>query len=119
MFAPERTANWDTSGTNPRGSVGCTRSLRECPIGTIVLMAGEPRRTISLAGESEILTLETMELATQVGASPGEPAGAIHFENHPARYRHWRLELPEDGSGVARLLMQVDEEAALRPGYAP
>jgi benzoyl-CoA-dihydrodiol lyase len=43
----------------------------------------------------------------------------VDFETHPSRYRHWKLELPpkDDGSGVARLLMAVDEAAPLRPGY--
>ena len=41
----------------------------------------------------------------------------IVFETHPSRYRHWKLELPTDGSGVATLLMAVDEHAPLRPGY--
>src|SRR4051794_13541344 len=41
----------------------------------------------------------------------------ISFETHPSRYRHWKLELPSDGSGVATLLMAVDEHAPLRPGY--
>ena len=40
----------------------------------------------------------------------------ISFETHPSRYRHWKLELPTDGSGVATLLMAVDEHAPLRPG---
>ncbi|MCA1664680.1 MAG: enoyl-CoA hydratase/isomerase family protein, partial [Myxococcales bacterium] len=43
-----------------------------------------------------------------------EPIG---FETHPSRYRHWKLELPADGSGVATLAMSVDEHAPLRPGY--
>jgi benzoyl-CoA-dihydrodiol lyase len=42
----------------------------------------------------------------------------ISFETHPDRYRHWKLELPTDGSGVATLLLAVDEEHPLRPGYA-
>ena len=41
----------------------------------------------------------------------------IDFETHPARYRHWRLELPTGQERVARLLMQVDAAAPLRPGY--
>jgi benzoyl-CoA-dihydrodiol lyase len=41
----------------------------------------------------------------------------ISFECHPSHYRHWKLELPTDGSGVARLLMQVDPAHPLRPGY--
>src|SRR6476659_8335853 len=43
-----------------------------------------------------------------------EPIG---FETHPSRYRHWKLELPSDGSGVATLAMAVDEHAPLRSGY--
>src|SRR3954453_2870725 len=41
----------------------------------------------------------------------------IVFETHPSRYRHWKLQLPTDGSGVATLLMAVEEHAPLRPGY--
>ncbi len=41
----------------------------------------------------------------------------IHFETEPSRYKHWKLELPSDGNGVARLLMNVDEAHPLRPGY--
>ena len=43
-----------------------------------------------------------------------EPIG---FETHPSRYRHWKLDVPSDGSGVATLSMNVDERAPLRPGY--
>jgi benzoyl-CoA-dihydrodiol lyase len=39
----------------------------------------------------------------------------IAFETHPSRYRHWKLELP--GDGTARLLMSVDEAHPQRPGY--
>jgi benzoyl-CoA-dihydrodiol lyase len=42
---------------------------------------------------------------------------SISFETHPSRYRHWKLELPTDGSGVATLFMAVDDDAPLRPGY--
>lgn len=41
----------------------------------------------------------------------------IVFETHPSKYKHWKLELPTDGSGVARLLMQVDPAHPLRQGY--
>ncbi len=41
----------------------------------------------------------------------------IAFETHPSRYRHWKLDVPTDGSGVATLAMSVDEHAPLRPGY--
>ncbi len=43
----------------------------------------------------------------------GEHAPVL-FRTHPDRYRHWRLEI--DG-GVAWLLMDVDEQGGLRPGY--
>ncbi|HVA39540.1 MAG TPA: enoyl-CoA hydratase-related protein, partial [Candidatus Binataceae bacterium] len=39
----------------------------------------------------------------------------IRFETHPARYRHWKLETER---GRARLVMKVDENGGLRPGYA-
>src|SRR3989454_2578159 len=38
----------------------------------------------------------------------------ISFETSPDRYRHWRLELQGD---VARIVMDVKENQALRPGY--
>lgn len=42
----------------------------------------------------------------------------IRFETHPDRYVHWRLELPaEHGGRVARLVMDVQEDRGLRPGY--
>src|SRR5688572_13255205 len=50
-------------------------------------------------------------------AEPTSPQAPLSFETHPSRYHHWKLELPTDGSGVAQLLMQVDPERALRPGY--
>src|ERR1700691_5428215 len=42
---------------------------------------------------------------------------SVSFEAHPSRYRHWKLALPTDSSGVAQLDLSVDEEAPLRPGY--
>ncbi|MCP3983983.1 MAG: benzoyl-CoA-dihydrodiol lyase, partial [bacterium] len=38
----------------------------------------------------------------------------ISFETHPDRYRHWKLVV--DGS-LARLIMEVDEDGSLKPGY--
>jgi benzoyl-CoA-dihydrodiol lyase len=38
----------------------------------------------------------------------------VRFETHPSRYLHWRLEI---GAPVARLIMDVDEDRGLRPGY--
>jgi benzoyl-CoA-dihydrodiol lyase len=46
---------------------------------------------------------------------PEEP---VRFETHPDRYRHWRLESPAEHSGsVVRLVINVPEDGALRPGY--
>ncbi|MEO6954866.1 MAG: 2,3-epoxybenzoyl-CoA dihydrolase [Polyangia bacterium] len=50
-------------------------------------------------------------------AEPTTAQPAITFETSPGAYHHWKLELPTDGSGIAQLLMAVDPEHALRPGY--
>jgi len=42
------------------------------------------------------------------------PQPPVRFETHPSRYRHWRLSF--DGA-IARLVMDVVQEAPLRPGY--
>jgi benzoyl-CoA-dihydrodiol lyase len=41
----------------------------------------------------------------------------ITFETHPSRYKHWKLSVATDGTGVAKLDMQVDPAHPLRPGY--
>jgi benzoyl-CoA-dihydrodiol lyase len=42
----------------------------------------------------------------------------VRFETHPDRYRHWRLEFPQEyGGAVARMVMDVRENEGLRPGY--
>jgi len=38
----------------------------------------------------------------------------VRFETHPSRYVHWRLEVEPP---VARLVMDVQEDRPLRPGY--
>jgi len=38
----------------------------------------------------------------------------IRFETHPSRYVHWKLEIE---APVARLVMDVQEDRPLRPGY--
>jgi benzoyl-CoA-dihydrodiol lyase len=38
----------------------------------------------------------------------------VRFETHPSRYVHWKLELEPP---VARLIMDVEEDRGLRPGY--
>ena len=45
----------------------------------------------------------------------GDGAGRIDIQTHPDAYRHWKLTI--DGN-VARLAMDVDENATLVPGYA-
>ena len=43
----------------------------------------------------------------------------IRFETHPSRYRHYKLDFPaEYGGRVARLLLDVQEDAGIRPGYS-
>jgi len=45
-------------------------------------------------------------------------APPVRFETHPDHYRHWRLSFPpEHGGAVAKLLMDVQEDGGLRPGY--
>jgi benzoyl-CoA-dihydrodiol lyase len=39
----------------------------------------------------------------------------VRFETHPDHYKHWKLSFPSDG--VAQLLMDVQEDGGLRPGY--
>jgi benzoyl-CoA-dihydrodiol lyase len=39
---------------------------------------------------------------------------AVSFETHPTRYRHWQLSI---AGAVARLTMNVNEDATIRPGY--
>jgi benzoyl-CoA-dihydrodiol lyase len=41
-------------------------------------------------------------------------APPIRFETHPSRYLHWRLEVAAE---LARLVMDVQEDRSLRPGY--
>ena len=43
-----------------------------------------------------------------------EAMPAVVFETHPDRYRHWKLSFEPP---VARLVMQVQEDHPLRPGY--
>jgi benzoyl-CoA-dihydrodiol lyase len=38
----------------------------------------------------------------------------VRFETHPSRYVHWKLEVE---APIARLLMDVEEDRGLRPGY--
>jgi benzoyl-CoA-dihydrodiol lyase len=47
----------------------------------------------------------------QVDTAVAEP---VRFETHPSRYVHWRLEIT---APVARLLLDVQEDRPLRPGY--
>jgi len=47
---------------------------------------------------------------TEKSAAPGR----IDFETAPERYRHWRITV---NGPVAELILDVDENATLRPGY--
>jgi benzoyl-CoA-dihydrodiol lyase len=47
-------------------------------------------------------------------ASTAAASAPVRFETDPSRYIHWRLEIEPP---VARLVMDVEEEKAQRPGY--
>jgi benzoyl-CoA-dihydrodiol lyase len=51
--------------------------------------------------------------AAEPAATAGSP-GPVDFRVEPSRYRHWRLTFE---GAVATLLMDVDENGGLRPGY--
>jgi benzoyl-CoA-dihydrodiol lyase len=59
-----------------------------------------------------------MNSANEVLQQPALNAAAVElkvdFQTKPALYRHWKLSI--DGT-IARLIMDVAEEAGLRPGY--
>lgn len=53
-------------------------------------------------------------MATETSGN-GAPARPIRFETHPDRYVHWKLSFE---GPVAKLVMDVVEDAGMRPGYA-
>jgi benzoyl-CoA-dihydrodiol lyase len=54
-----------------------------------------------------------------MGDRSGDALPPVVFDARPEAYRHWRLEFPsEHGGSVARLVLDVNEAAGLRPGYA-
>jgi benzoyl-CoA-dihydrodiol lyase len=54
-----------------------------------------------------------------MGDRSGDALPPVVFDARPDTYRHWSLELPaEYGGAVARLVLDVNETAGLRPGYA-
>ena len=53
-------------------------------------------------------------VTTEPAASDRGDLPVVDFDTDPDRYRHWRLEV--DGP-VARLVLDVDPDAALTPGY--
>ena len=55
-------------------------------------------------------------MAETAGELRGEEGtGRIDIQTHPDAYRHWKLTI---GGNVARLAMDVDEDATLVPGYS-
>ncbi len=56
----------------------------------------------------------TVMAETAQDLSVVECAGRIDIQTRPDRYRHWKLTVDGD---VARLAMDVDEDATLAPGY--
>ncbi len=55
-----------------------------------------------------------MEPSASSASHAKAPDPVVRFETHPSRYKHWKLSF--DGA-VARLEMNVDTDAPLRPGY--
>ena len=53
-------------------------------------------------------------MATETSGT-GAPARPIRFETHPQKYVHWKLSVE---GAVAKLVMDVVEDAGMRPGYA-
>ncbi|HKC12704.1 MAG TPA: benzoyl-CoA-dihydrodiol lyase, partial [Vicinamibacteria bacterium] len=43
-----------------------------------------------------------------------EQLAPVRFETHPSHYVHWRLEIE---APLARLIMDIQEDKPLRPGY--
>ena len=41
----------------------------------------------------------------------------VEFEKDPSSYKHWKVEYDGDGSGIARVIMDVDPDGGLVPGY--
>jgi benzoyl-CoA-dihydrodiol lyase len=41
----------------------------------------------------------------------------IRFETHPDRYRHWRLDLAGAANGIARLVLDIQDDEGLRGDY--
>lgn len=58
--------------------------------------------------------MECAVMATETSGS-GAQARPVRFETHPDRYVHWKLSFE---GPVARLVMDVVEDAGMRPGYA-
>ncbi|HMY21683.1 MAG TPA: enoyl-CoA hydratase-related protein, partial [Polyangium sp.] len=53
-------------------------------------------------------------MATET-SEKGAPTTPVRFETHPDRYTHWKLSFE---GPVAKLVMDVVEDAGMRPGYA-
>jgi len=49
-----------------------------------------------------------------VAAKPNPASDLIDFQTAPSRYRHWK---PSIEGGVATLMLDVQEDAGIRPGY--
>src|ERR1700728_4647337 len=53
-------------------------------------------------------------VVAKVDAKPDAVSDFVDFETSPSRYRHWKLSI--DGR-IATLMMDVQEDAGIRPGY--
>ena len=46
-----------------------------------------------------------------------QASSTLRFETNPAQYKHWRLDLGDADKGIARLIMDVQEDQGLRSDY--
>jgi benzoyl-CoA-dihydrodiol lyase len=46
-----------------------------------------------------------------------ENGSMVSFEVHPDNYRHWRLRVDGDDRSIAWLILDVDEQGGIAPGY--
>src|ERR1700704_885651 len=60
------------------------------------------------------MSLSTHPAETAAPGTEGATPPRVSFDTHPDSYRHWRLELAGE---VARLVLDVDEQGGLVPGY--
>ena len=71
----------------------------------------------SLTSRIEVHYRLIMEAVAQ---QPSSVANFVDFQTEPSLYRHWKLSIApaiQGGGRVARLIMDVQEDGGIRPGY--